>query len=84
MKGVRKGKGNIVFDESGFPTPGGIRDRFKFPRGFKGFEQRRGGGCDGLTGRTLVRMVECTTKSKTHFYRIVGGTGDPAHVAFRK
>ena len=49
MKGARKGEGNIVFDESGLLTPRSIRNGFKSPGGFEGFEQRRGGGCDSLT-----------------------------------
>ena len=49
MKGVRKGKGDIIFDESRLLVPRGIHNGLKFPGGFEGFEQRRGGGCDSLT-----------------------------------
>jgi hypothetical protein len=49
VQGVRKSKGDIVFDESRLLPPGGIYNRLKFPGGFEGFEQRCGGGCDSLT-----------------------------------
>jgi len=49
MQGVRKGKGDIVFDESRLLPARGIRDGLKFPGSFESFEQRRGGGCDSLT-----------------------------------
>ena len=57
MKGVRKGKGDIIFDESRLLVPRGIRNGLKFPGGFEGFEQRCGGGCDSLT-RVMVLVQE--------------------------
>ena len=49
MKGVRKCKGDIILDESSLLTPSGTRNGLEFPGGFKGLEQRCGGGGDSLT-----------------------------------
>jgi len=49
MQGVRKGKDDIVFDESRFLPFRSVHDRLKSPGCFEGLEQRCGGGCDSLT-----------------------------------
>jgi hypothetical protein len=49
VQGIRKGKGDVIFDESQLLAPRGVLNRLKSPGCFEGFEQRRGGGCDSLT-----------------------------------